>query len=274
MPNNQHKPAGFDGVIQIFVYNWPFYAAALIVDLTGAAALVIFKLPPLDRMLAFLAVSIATFWAASSLLVSHYIYDRSGLYRWEWLTCVLPQGAGSWVNIHAGLDQTTIALVKMFPTEQHTSLDVYVPSQMTEPSIARARRRTQTSAEADTANPAALPLADSAWDTVFVIFAAHELRSHEAKVKLFAEIFRSLRPGGRIVVVEHLRDWKNFLAYGPGFLHFFAAPEWTDTSREAGLEVQDQRWITPFVKCFVFAKPRSHDLSKATEELHNAVKRG
>jgi hypothetical protein len=59
-----------------------------------------------------------------------------------------------------------------------------------------------------------------ACDTVFVLFAAHEIRDRVRRVTFFRELARVLSPNGQILVAEHLRDWRNFLAFGPGFLHF------------------------------------------------------
>ena len=244
----------FSGVWRIFLYNWHFYATAAAFDLIATVFLVRFSLPATVRFAVMLGAVISSFWALSSMLVSHYIYDRSRLYQWNWLAAVVTPNPVSWANIHAGLDQSSEALIRLFPAAQRRTLDVYVPSEMSEPSIARARRRTVTAAVPERANPRALPLKNCECDTIFLLFVAHELRRQEARLQFFREVGRALKPGGRVVLVEHLRDWKNFLAYGPGVLHFFSRREWLSVGNQAGFKLAEELRITPFVGCFVFAK--------------------
>jgi SAM-dependent methyltransferase len=249
-----NQSGSFSGVWQIFLYNWHFYAAALVLDLIAAVFLVRFSPPAAVRLAVMLGAAISSFWALSSLLVSHYIYDRSRLYQWNWLAAVVKRTPVSWANIHAGLDQTSEALIRLFPAAQHRILDVYVPSEMSEPSIARARRHTEKAAVPEKADPRALPLKNCECDTIFLLFVGHELRRREARLQFFREVGRALKPGGCVVLVEHLRDWKNFLAYGPGALHFFSRREWLAVGSRAGFEVANELCITPFVGCFVLAK--------------------
>jgi SAM-dependent methyltransferase len=147
--------------------------------------------------------------------------------------------------------------MQMFPDGRRRVLDIYVRSEMGEPSIERARRSALPAAAAEAANPFALPLENGECDAVFVIFAAHELRRRESRLQFFREVFRALKPSGCVVLVEHLRDWKNFVAYGPGALHFFSRRDWLGASREAGFTVAGETSVTPFVRCFVMAKPAS-----------------
>jgi hypothetical protein len=55
-------------------------------------------------------------------------------------------------------------------------------------------------------------------------------------------------------VVEHLRDWANFLAFGPGFLHFLAEQAWQQAAAAGGLRIEKRLRVTPFVNVFVLRK--------------------
>jgi len=244
----------FHGVAQILVFNWPFYATALLLDSAALLVLVHLSLPLPFRSAVMLTAAVGTYFFAASLLISHYVYDRSPLYRWSWLADTLPHPPASFANIHAGLDQTSPALRSLFPHASRRILDIHTAAQMSEPSIERARRRASPNQASESADFAALPLANGECDTIFLIFAAHELRSRGARLSLFRELHRSLQPGGSVVLVEHLRDWKNFLAYGPGTFHFFSRREWLTVAAQAGLHVGAQSSVTPFVACFVFTR--------------------
>src|ERR1700688_1557283 len=149
MPAAHNQSGSFSGVWRIFLYNWHFYAAALVLDLIAAVFLVQFSPPAAVCFAVTLGAAISSFWALSSLLVSHYIYDCSRLYQWNWLAAVMKRNPVSWANIHAGLDQTSEALIRLFPAAQRRILDVYVPSEMSEPSIERARHHIGTAAASE-----------------------------------------------------------------------------------------------------------------------------
>lgn len=247
-------PGLLRGVTQIFCFNWHFYAAALCFDLLVLLILSRYSLQGWIRIGLYLSAGVASFWFLSSLLVSHYVYDRSELYRWNWLETLMPNRPAAWANIHAGLDQTSDALMRLSPTVKPRVLDIYAPSEMREASIRRARQHSERRHPSEATSPEALALDDGECDAIFLIFVAHELRRSESRIQFLREVNRALKPDGRVVLVEHLRNWKNFLAYGPGAFHFYSRREWLTVSDKAGFRVERQMGITPFVCCFVFAK--------------------
>lgn len=242
--------APYQGLLQIFHYNRPFYIRTLAT--VAAAAVVSVWLPSALRALLLFGCGIAASWTCSSLLVSHYVYDRSTLYSLHWLSGLLSRTPTDWINIHAGIDETTGVLASIFPGSTGQTVDIYDPEEMTEPSIGEARDITR--ANSPTADWRALPAPDHSFDAVFLFFAAHELRHREARVKFFQEVARVLRPAGEAVLVEHLRDWSNFAAFGPGFLHFFPESAWQDAAAAAQLSIEQRRTITPFVHVFLLRR--------------------
>jgi SAM-dependent methyltransferase len=240
----------YQGLVQIFEYNRPFYLRTIVGVM--AAIVVSLYVPWTLRILILCAVAAAIFWMCSSLLVSHYVYDRSDLYGLGWLPARLSQAPRRWLNIHAGVDESSLAIRDVFPGSQGQVIDIYDPQKMTEPSIRRARRLGGVTSQAASGVP--LPVMDDEFDAVFVIFAAHELREHDDQVRLLRQVARVLRGGGEAVLVEHLRDWANFVAFGPGFLHFFSKGTWEAAANAAGLPIRRHTTVTPFVHVFVLRK--------------------
>jgi ubiquinone/menaquinone biosynthesis C-methylase UbiE len=174
----------------------------------------------------------------------------------RWLARALSNLPRRWVNIHAGLDETTQLLSALFPSATGKALDIYDPREMTEPSIAQAREqaRTASTIRSTPAHWNSLPIADDTLDAAFLIFVTHELRRHEARVKLFQELSRTLQRDGTIVLIEHTRGWANFLAFGPGFLHFFSKRTWRRAFSAAGLQISEEFPMTPFVRVFLLRR--------------------
>jgi SAM-dependent methyltransferase len=96
-----------------------------------------------------------------------------------------------------------------------------------------------------------LPLADASVDAALLLLSAHELRRRPSRVALLRELRRALAPTGKVVLAEHLRDARNFLAFGPGCLHFWSAREWRANATAAGLAVERELQLTPWVTVFL-----------------------
>ena len=244
----------FAGVIKIVRFNVQFYAISAAGLVVPCLLLVTRSMPRWLVELMLCGGAALAFWTLSSLVVSWYVYDYAGVTRWEWLPARLMFAPRRWVNIHSGLDESTTALRRLFPGSEGQVVDIYDATTMTEPSIARARRMFPASEPFASGRFDALPLPDADRDTVLLLFAAHEVRDPAQRGHLLRECGRVLKDDGQIVLVEHLRDWKNFVAFGPGFLHFHSSGEWRRNARVAGLRVDRESQATPFVRCFVLKK--------------------
>jgi SAM-dependent methyltransferase len=239
----------YQGVVQILQFNWRFYVATAAA--IGLTLLALPFLPSPGRTVLLLGTAPALFWLTSSLLVSHYIYDRSPLYELNWVCSVLSSTPRRWMNVHCGLDETSAILATIFPDSANQVVDIFDPLVMTETSIQTARRVTHPTIPSTSMPYDSITFPPRSFDVVFSIFAAHELRRHDQRVTLFREIVRTLTPDGEFILMEHSRDWPNFLAFGPGFLHFFSRRSWRKAASDAGLTVRTELSITPFVHAYI-----------------------
>ena len=244
----------FDGVLQIVRYNWNLYIAALSVCALVVGLVLVVHPPTLLAAVLILGAVASVFWLALSLAVSYYVYDRSDLYWWQWIRERVAPNPRHVVNIHAGLDETSLSLQEMYPAAELTILDIYDPAEMPEPSIARARREARSMLASVKADFRRLPLPNASTDLATVVFVAHELRRRASKEALFRELARVVKPGGNALLVEHLRDGWNVLAFGPGAFHFFPRREWLRVARATGFELSAEISRTVFVHALVFRR--------------------
>lgn len=248
----------FSGVADIVRYNWSQYLAAIIVVLAlGGFGTYAFSnsFPFLITVAAFMGFALALWWTVASLAASWWIYDLSPLRKWDWLHKLMPREGKKWVNVHTGLDECGYLFRHETGRGAGMILDTYDPQIMTEASIRRARRRMSQIHRPDAlCRSSQWPVADDLFDICYFIFAAHELRKREERLTLFREAVRCLAAGGQIVVVEHARDILNFIAFGPGFTHFWPTKEWDCLASQVGLQCIHRGRIAGFVIVNIYGR--------------------
>lgn len=239
------------GLWNIVRFNWHFYVLALLALLIlGIAA---FWLNPPYDLLAVLMMILALSGTLISLAVSHYIYDLSNLYQLSWLDQFGIQKPNQVLNIHAGFDETSELIALKYPEATLQVFDFYDPVKHTEVSIQRARKAYPPYPGTLSVKTDKLPLQRNAVDYIFVILSAHEIRDEGERIQFFRELVKALKPGGKVIVTEHLRDLANFLAFNVGFFHFYSKTTWFKTFEAAGLQLGQEQKITPFISTFMLS---------------------
>jgi SAM-dependent methyltransferase len=243
------KRRKFQGVLNILSFNRHFYVAGL-----GALALIIASLIMFgwSDLLYIIIVAAFLYGLIMPLIVSAYVYDFSGYYDFNWLKSVtIPDSASNQIlNINAGFDETSFIIKNNFPLSDLKVFDFYNAKQHTEPAIIRARKVSLVYPDTQQIKSNSIPLKDRSVDIIFLLSAAHEIRSHEEKVQFLTECHRLCKPNGKVIMVEHLRDFPNFLAFSIGFTHFFSRSAWKKAFEQAGFSSFEETKFTPFMSIF------------------------
>jgi ubiquinone/menaquinone biosynthesis C-methylase UbiE len=240
----------FQGVLNILSFNRHFYVIGIIV--LSLLVAVLTQLP-LSQFWIWAIIAGFLYGLLMPLVVSAYVYDFSGYYDFEWmenlgLAKAKPEVI---VNINAGFDETSFILKDHFPAASLSVFDFYDASRHTEPAIVRARKVSLVYPNTTLVSTDRIPLEDQSADMVFLLSAAHEIRTLQERVTFLTECHRLCREGGKVVMVEHLRDLPNFLAFTIGFTHFFSRRAWEKAFVEAGFASVEETKFTPFMSIFV-----------------------
>jgi ubiquinone/menaquinone biosynthesis C-methylase UbiE len=239
----------FQGVLNILSFNRHYYVFGI------AVLLILFA----SRMFIdwqetiFQIIIIAFLYGLiTPLIVSAYVYDLSGYYEFHWLKKVISNKdvAITLVNINAGFDETSFIIKRKFPQSDLKVFDFYNAKRHTEPAIKRARKVSLVYPDAKQIQSGCIPLGDNSVDIIFLLSAVHEIRSHQEKVQFLKECHRICKPNGKAIMVEHLRDFPNFLAFSVGFTHFFSRSAWKNAFKQAGFSSFEEVKFTPFMSIF------------------------
>lgn len=243
------KRRKFQGVLNILSFNRHFYLLGL-----GFLAVLVSShlFIGLSNILFWLIIGAFLYGLIMPLIVSAYVYDFSGYYNFHWLKNQVINGERIHliVNINAGFDETSFIIENKFPHSDLKVFDFYNAKQHTEPAIKRARKVSSVYPNTQQIASDSIPLKDNTADIVFLLSAVHEIRSNEEKVRFLRECYRLCKPGGKIIMVEHLRDFPNFLAFTVGFSHFFSRSVWKKAFESAGFSSFQETKFTPFMSIF------------------------
>lgn len=242
----------FQGVGNILRFNWHLYLIAAGCFFLLVILIDFLKAPYLTAD--YILITLIIVPTLISLLVSFYVYDLSGLYKFDWINELGIAPNSRIININAGFDETSAFLNQKFPIADLVVYDFYDPLKHTEVSIKRARKAYLPFEGTLPISTLTLPLPDNYADCVFLMFSAHEIRDEKERSLFFHELKRILKSDGKIILLEHLRDVPNFLAYNIGFFHFMSKSSWYHTIKHSGLKVLKEVKFTPFITKFILKK--------------------
>ena len=246
------KRRNFQGVLNILSFNRHFYYFGL-----GVIAIVMLSkcIITWNSILFWGLIISFSYGLVIPLIISAYVYDFSGYYNFRWLKKlnIIDNLAENIVNINAGFDETSFILKTKFRNTNLMVFDFYDQEKHTEIAITRARKVSLVYPNTTNISTSSIPLKDKSVDLIFLLSAAHEIRSFDEKVCFLRECKRICSNYGNVILVEHLRDLPNFLAFSVGFTHFFSKKTWIKAFREAGFHSCAEYKFTPFMSIFKFS---------------------
>ena len=239
----------FQGVLNILSFNRHFYVFGLIALIGIISSLLLVNAPV---VLLWVIIAGFIYGLLVPLIVSAYVYDFSGFYQFDWLKQLNIADAEHrfHLNINAGFDETSYLIKQILPQAELQVYDFYNSKQHTEPAIVRARKVSLVYPNTQQINSTSIPLENHSVDTIFLLSAIHEIRMQDEKVQFLKECHRVCKPDGQVIMVEHLRDFPNFLAFTIGFTHFFSKSTWKKAFTEAGFTSFQETKFTPFMSIF------------------------
>jgi SAM-dependent methyltransferase len=239
----------FQGVLNILSFNRHFYVFGLLTLALLFASRLFIEWP---NYVFWLIIAAFIYGLIMPLIVSAYVYDFSGYYNFHWLTKLVSNAEriNLIANINAGFDETSFIIKDKFPGSDIKVFDFYNAKVHTEPAIIRARKVSLVYPNTRSITSCEIPLNDEAVDIVFLLSAVHEIRSHDEKIQFLKECYRICKPNGKVIMVEHLRDFPNFLAFSVGFTHFFSRAVWKNAFQRAGFTSFHETKFTPFMSIF------------------------
>lgn len=243
------KRRKFQGVLNILSFNRHFYVFGLLTLILIISSNFIVHWPPI---LFWVTIAAFCYGLTMPLFISAYVYDFSGFYNFTWLKQMnLPDTKSHFnLNINAGFDETSFLIKKLLPQSELQVFDFYNAKQHTEPAIIRARKVSLVYPNTQQIQSNKIPLQDKSVDRIFLLSAVHEIRKYQEKVEFLKECLRVCKPNGNVVMVEHLRDFPNFIAFTIGVTHFFSKSVWKKAFAEAGFASFHETKFTPFMSIF------------------------
>lgn len=159
------------------------------------------------------------------------------------------------VHIELGERMQALRIARHLTTGHITVVDIYSPQMMPDRALA-AMRRSAPPARPDprlswqVGDVDLLPLPDASVFAVTVIDTLNHFWQDGDRQKLLAEIYRVLRPGGRLLLAEETRTRSTWLLHGWGTPALLTVNDWRATLAEIGLTVTAEQELQGLMICF------------------------
>ena len=146
------------------------------------------------------------------------------------------------LDVGCGLGKMTVGIAKHLKTGRVIGIDIWSKAEIPGNSVKRAMENARIEGVADktefrTGNILAIPFDDESFDVVTSVSVINNLHDDKDKLKALKEIRRVLRPGGKFLMLEPLRDIQGALTFTPLFIWMtLPKDKWIELLENASFE--------------------------------------
>jgi ubiquinone/menaquinone biosynthesis C-methylase UbiE len=161
------------------------------------------------------------------------------------------------LDVGCGLGKMTVGIAKHLKTGRVIGIDVWSKAEIPGNSAERATENARIEGVADrtefrTGNVLAIPFDDGSFDVVTSVSVINNLHNDEDKLKALKEICRVLRPEGKLLLLEPLRDLRGAFVFTPLFIWMTLPREkWIELLKNAGFDNLEYRYFEKMGAFFV-----------------------
>lgn len=180
-----------------------------------------------------------------AIIASYLFYDRSILYKPKKLFFDLKFNSDTKaILLHASFDPISPELEQIITPNNLSVYNIYGNRHEHDKAIEISNQIFPPSKREIMINPSNLPDKSESVDFILAITSLHEIMSQENRVAFFKEAKRVLKPDGKLIIVEQLRNKMNFLFFNIGAFHFASLTNWEKGISEGGLKIVKRGNIT------------------------------
>ncbi len=173
------------------------------------------------------------------------------------------------LDVGCGLGRTAIGVAKHLDKGRVVGIDIWdkmeIPGNSPERAYANAHiEGVRDRVEFKTGNVLSIPFPDNSFDIATSSSVINNLHGNSDKLRALKEIFRVLRPGGRLLLLEPLRDLWGFLTFTPLFVWILLPKDrWIALLEKAGFSNLRYDYFQR-MGAFLTEKPMGHDATLPT----------
>ena len=252
----------YRGMLRYVNSRWPAYLLGLAAAIL-LLSLLLFSLSQGWYGIAFLSLAALIaliFFLGASFWTAHQIYDLDTIgFLIQSVHDIEP--SETIVDVHVWSKSTAVWLSRLMTSGKVIAMDVYNP-QLTPGGRLKRWRRSEVKPKTDPrlslrdSDFNLLPLPDNCVSTVTVIETLSDFWQEGDREKLLTEIFRILKPGGRLILVEQMRTSLNLLLKGPSSFSMRPVTYWNDLLVANKFATREQETHRDIITCLLAIRPK------------------